>query len=313
VPLLYTFVRLQQRKTRNDASPLMLMSLFSNKSFRAGLVLSMVFFAGIPSFFFTFGLYLQLGLGFSPLHAGLTSFPFALASGFASSRSDMLAKKLGTGVLRLGAVSLAVGMAINIVVLHLAGTDLKSWEIGPFLLISGFGLGCFIAPLTNLILAGIKGREAGSASGVLTTGQQVGGALGVALIGIVFFGLLSGNASAAAKEQGAKLQASLTAAHLPPAAVTAAVSQFEDCFTKRTKSKDPSQTPPGCEVPKSAPAAVSRAFATAGTQGQKDDFLHAIERTLFFEVGVFVVAALLVGFVPKVDPGQLGQGPPSAE
>jgi Na+/melibiose symporter-like transporter len=126
VPLLAGFVALQRRKTAAQASPLLLMTLFGNRSFRAGLVLSMVFFAGIPAFFFTFGLYLQIGLGFSPLHAGLTTVPFALASGIVSSRSDALAKRLGTDVLTVGAGTLAFGMVLLIVVLHQQGTELSS-------------------------------------------------------------------------------------------------------------------------------------------------------------------------------------------
>jgi EmrB/QacA subfamily drug resistance transporter len=313
LPVLYAFVRLQQRKTRDNASPLMLISLFHNQSFRAGLVLSLVFFAGIPAFFFTFGLYLQVGMGYSALHAGLTGFPFALATGIASSRSDALARRYGPNLLRFGAALLSVSMVINMVVLHLAGTDLKSWEIAPFLLISGFGLGCFIAPVTNVVLAGIKGREAGSASGVLTTGQQVGGALGVALIGILFFGLLGSHAAASANEQTGRLRASLLAQGLPAARVDAEVTQFHDCFVTRTKSKDPSRTPPGCAVPVSTPAPIVKAFVTAGTQSQRSNYLHSFERTLLFEVGVFALAAFLVGFLPRVDPAELGQAPPAAD
>ncbi len=309
VPVLYAFVRLQQRKTREGSSPLVLMSLFSNRSFSTGLVLSGVFFAGIPAFFFTFGLYLQVGLGFSPLHAGLTSFPFALASGFASSRSDGLAKRLGTGVLRLGALLLALGMTVTIVVLHLAGTDLQSWQISPVLLLSGYGLGCFIAPLTNLILAGIQGREAGSASGVLTTGQQVGGVLGVALVGLVFFGLLGSHAPQAARDQVPALRSGLSG-------VTGSeqlVASFQDCFVRRTRSKEPSMTPTGCALPKDTPPQAIGAYVAASQQAQREDFLHAIERTLLFEVAVFLLAAGLVSRIPKVEPGQLGQAAPVME
>ncbi|MGB8651973.1 MAG: MFS transporter [Mycobacteriales bacterium] len=308
VPLLVTFAVLQHRKTRAGASPLLLTTLFSNKSFRAGLVLSLVFFAGVPAFFFSFGLYLQVGLGFTPLHAGLTSFPFAVASGLAASRSDQLARRLGTGVLRLGALMLALGMVATIVVLHVAGTDLHSYQIGPVLLISGFGLGCFIAPLTNLVLAGIHGREAGSASGVLSTTQQVGGALGVALIGIVLFGLLGGHAHDAAQGESTALRRGLATA-LPPGSVDPALGVFESCFVKRAKSPDPSVTPPGCAAARAGSAGA--VIGQAGTQARKDNFLWSIERTLVVEVGLFLVAAALVGLLPPVPTGTLGQPVPA--
>jgi EmrB/QacA subfamily drug resistance transporter len=313
IPVLAGFVVLQRRKTRENRSPLVLMTLFSNQSFRVGLVVSLVFFAGIPAFFFTFGLYLQIGLGYSALHAGLTGFPFAVGTGIASSRSDQLAKRLGNNVLRLGAGLLSLSMVVNIVVLHHFGTDLKSWDIAPFLLFSGLGLGCFIAPLTNLILAGIRGREAGSASGVLTTGQQIGGALGVAVIGIIFFGLLTSHADTAGRVEAGRLHTSLVSAGLPAAAADAAVARFQHCFVLQTKSPDPTLTPSGCEIPAGTPKPVVQAFTRAADEGRKADFQHAFERTLLYEVGVFLAAALLVSFLPKVEPAGLEQAASAVE
>ena len=304
VPVLWAFVAVQRRKTAANASPLVLMTLFGNQSFRVGLVVSLVFFAGIPAFFFTFGLYLQIGLGFSALHAGLTGFPFALGTAIASSQSDRITKRIGTNILRFGAGLLSLSMVILIGAVHHFGTGITSWDIAPFLLLSGLGLGCFVAPLTNLILAGIHGREAGSASGVLTTGQQVGGALGVAVVGIVFFGLLSSHASAAAHAARTRL----------PAAVPATVaSHFEGCFVTQSKAPDPSVTPAGCGIPTGTPATIQAAFGRAAAYGRRVDFVHAFERTLLYEVGVFLLAALLVTFLPRVDPASLGHGPPAAE
>ena len=313
VPLLAGFVLLQRSKTRREANPLLLMTLFSSQAFRAGLVLSLVFFAGIPAFFFTFSLYLQVGLGFSALHAGLTTFPFAIGSAIASARSDSLAKRLGTGVLTLGAAVLAVSMVAVIVDLRLAGTDLHAYEIGPVLFVAGLGLGLFIAPLTNLVLAGIKGREAGSASGVLSTTQQIGGALGVALVGLVLFGLLGGHAGDAARQQRAHLGRALVTAGLPTGAAQPALARFEGCFVTRAKAPDPSTTPTGCATPTNGPPAVGAAFAAAGRQANKENFLYAFERTLLFEVLVFGAACLLVQLLPKVEVGTLGQAQPAGE
>ena len=312
-PCLGVFVALQRSKTARSANPLLLMTLFANRSFRAGLVLSLVFFAGIPAFFFTFSLYLQGGLGFSALHSGLTTLPFALGSAFASARSDRLAKRLGTGVLTLGAGLLTASMVAAIIDLHLAGTDLHAWQIAPVLLVAGLGLGCFIAPLTNLVLAGIQGREAGSASGVLSTSQQIGGAIGVALIGLVLFGVLGGNAPQAAQQESASLSRALTAAGVPAAQAAAATAGFEHCFVLQAKAPDPSVTPAGCAAPSTATAATTAAFAVAGKKANENNFLHAIERTLIFEIIVFGAACLISRRLPKVAPGQLGQARPPAE
>lgn len=299
IPCLVGFVLLQRRKTAANASPLLLMTLFGNRSFRAGLVLSMVFFAGIPAFFFSFSLYLQIGLGFSALHAGLTTFPFALASGITSSRSDGLAQKLGTNVLTLGAVIMAVGMLAVIATVHLGGPGISSYAIGPVLVISGLGFGLFIGPVTNVVLAGIQGREAGSASGVLSTVQQIGGALGLAFIGLVLFGILSGNASSAFQQEKGRLTSSLTAAGLPSAAVGPAVDHFGVCFVERAKSPDPSAVPAGCATPAGTAPAVAKAFAASADKARADNFVHAIERTLLFDVVVFLLAAVLTRALPK--------------
>ncbi len=293
-PFLVAFVWLQRRKTAANQSPLLLMTLFGNRSFRAGLALSLVFFAGIPAFFFSFGLYLQIGLGFSPLHAGLTTVPFALASAALSTRSDGLAKRLGTNLLTVGAAIIVIGMLALIVTLHEGGTGISSWQVAPVLLIPGIGFGCFLAPLTNLVLSGIPGREAGAASGVLSTVQQVGGALGLAVIGLILFGLLGGNAATAARQETPRLTQALGSA-----ATSAGVQRFEDCFVRRTKARDPSVVPTGCAL---QPGAQAAAFRAASERARKANFLHAVERTLLFEVGIFVVALLLTRALPTVAP-----------
>jgi EmrB/QacA subfamily drug resistance transporter len=312
VPLLVGFVVLQRRKTARNASPLLLMTLFGNRSFRAGLALSSVFFLGIAPFFFTFALYLQVGLGYSALHSGLTTFPFAIGTGIASSRSDGLAKRLGRDVLTLGCAVLATAMAGLILVLHLTGTTPRAYELAPLLFLAGLGLGLFVAPLTNVILAGITGREAGSASGALSTVQQIGGALGVALIGILLFGLLGGHAQAAAADQVPALRSRLTAAGLPAPAVDQATGQFSRCFTARAKAPDPSAEVPGCAPPPGAPPQVSEALASAGRTANARNFQHTIERTLVAEVVVFLSALLFVLGLPRVRREQLERQPEPA-
>ena len=303
VPVLVAFVMLQRRKTRRGADPLLLMTLFANRAFRAGLLLSGVFFLGIAPFFFVFSLYLQIGLGFSALHSGLTTLPFAIGSALASSRSDGLAKRLGTRVLALGSGLLAVGMLGTVVVVHAVGVDLHAWQIGPVLFVSGLGLGLFVAPLTNLVLAGITGRETGSASGVLSTTQQIGGALGVAVIGIVLFGLLGGGAASAARREATSLPARLHAAGVPLQASGPVVRRFADCFTRRAGSPDPSATPAGCQPPRGQ-RQVGAVLADAGHHATAENFRHATERTLLLEVLVFGAACLVVRLLPDVDTEQ---------
>lgn len=62
------------------------------------------------------------------------------------------------------------------------------WWLTPGLFVDGLGMGLVIAPVTSVVLAGVEPQLVGSAAGVLATVQQVGGALGIALIGLLYYG-----------------------------------------------------------------------------------------------------------------------------
>lgn len=314
VPVLVGFVVYQLRKTRADDSPLILMTLFRERSFRVGIGVSLVFFSGLGAFFFTFTLYLQIGFGLTPLQAGLTTFPFAIGSGLASARSAKLTERLGTKILWIGASLLSLGMLAVIATLHLIGTDLRSYEIYPSLLVSGVGLGLFIAPITNVVLAGIRSEGAGSASGVLSTMQQVGGAVGVALLGVLFFSLLGANADRSSAAALPQVRQQLAAAGLSPAAVDVVAAGFQRCFSDRAHSNNPQASPPSCQPPPPRPgqpapapelqqrvAAVLSSAGGPGSVAQRKSFSRSEQQTLFYEVVVFALAGLLVLRLPKVD------------
>ena len=194
VPLFALFVLYERRKTRKDNSPLVVLGLFGERAFVSGLLLNVVFFSGVAAFFLTFSLFLQIGLGFTALHSGLTTIPFSVGTAIASAVSVRLAPRLGRAILSLGCLLLVVGMLGVMATVSRYGEAIHSWQLLPALVVCGLGLGCTIPPLINVILAGISRRNVGSASGVLSTTQQFGGALGVAIIGVIFFGLLSSQA-----------------------------------------------------------------------------------------------------------------------
>jgi Na+/melibiose symporter-like transporter len=137
VPALAAFALLQRRTSARNGHPLIRWSLFHQRSFVAGSVLSLVFFLGVAPFFFVFSIYLQTGLGFSALATGLTVLPFAVGSGIASYRSSDIAKRLGKGVLALGAALMGLGMAFVIVTIHQTGTTVNGYELIPSLLVAG--------------------------------------------------------------------------------------------------------------------------------------------------------------------------------
>lgn len=313
VPLLAAFAAYEQRKTRRDDSPLVWMDLFRDRAFAVGLLLSMVFFAGLPPFFFTFTLYLQIGLGYTALGAGLTGFSFAVGSGLASSRSDKVARRLGNNVLKLGTAVLAVGMTLVLLTVHLVGVHPHGYQFVPALLVSGIGLGFFVAPVTNIILAGIHSRSAGSASGVLSTAQQIGGAIGVAVVGVIFFTLIGVNSSGASDRVTPNLHQELTALQLPAPAVDRIVTGFSRCFSDRAHAKDPSSTPASCRL--AAPAGTPPATAERiGALVQKEaapgalahTFSTSFQQVLLYEIGVFLLAFGVCFALPAVNPAVLG-------
>ncbi len=300
-PVMLVLFVLYERSLPETKFPLVQLSLFRIRSFSVGVAISAVFIAGIPAFFFTFSLMVQVGLGFSALNAGLTTIPWSLASAVASAMSTRVAPRLGKYTIAIGSTLLVIGMFGVIGTLHLEGTNLTGWELIPAFVVSGLGLGTVIAPLLNIILAGVPGRDAGSASGVLTTFQQLGGAIGVAVVGVVFFGLLSSRAPDAITTVTPQLQSQLAAANLPAPAAQAAISTFSTCFKEQASSSDPTAPPPAnCRTSGSAP--VQAAFASAAQTALGRDFVSSVERILFFNVGFWALTGILSMLLPRTRP-----------
>jgi EmrB/QacA subfamily drug resistance transporter len=181
VPLLAAFVRTQRRA----AAPLLPPGLFAHRSFSAGLAVSIVFYAGMASFFLVLAIYLQEGRGQDALGSGLTFTP--LAAGYLAA--SIAAPRLGRRALRLGGLVRAAGLAGLAAAVELGAS---TGALVPILLVDGIGMGLLTAPLVATVLAGMDPRDAGAATGVLSTAQQVGNTIGVAVIGAVFYGALGG-------------------------------------------------------------------------------------------------------------------------
>ncbi len=300
-PVMLALFILYERSLPSTRFPLVQLSLFRIRSFSVGVAISAIFIAGIPAFFFTFSLMLQVGLGFSALNAGLTTIPWSLASAVASFMSTRVAPRLGKYTIAIGSALLVIGILGVIGTLHLQGTKVTGWDLIPSFIVSGLGLGTVIAPLLNIILAGVPGRDAGSASGVLTTFQQLGGAIGVAVVGVVFFGLLTSRAPDAIATVTPQLQSQLAAANVPPQTASALVAKFSTCFKEQASASDPSAPIPGCSRTSASPQ-VSNAFAAAAQTGLARDFVTSVERILFFNVGFWALTGILSMLLPRARP-----------
>jgi EmrB/QacA subfamily drug resistance transporter len=305
---------LYERSLPSTRFPLVQLSLFRIPSFRVGVAISAVFIAGIPAFFFTFSLMLQVGLSYSALNAGLTTIPWSLGSAVASAMSTRVAPRLGKWTIAIGSALLVIGILGIMLTLHQVGTSVTGWDLIPSFLISGLGLGTVIAPLLNIILAGVPGRDAGSASGVLTTFQQLGGAIGVAVVGVVFFGLLSSRATTAIATVTPQLQSQLAAAGVPPSQAEASIATFTRCFKAQAASSDPTQPIPGCPAASTAPTTnpVTNAFNRAASVALGRTFVSSVERILFFNVGFWALTGILSMFLPRTRPQQPAAAQPAA-
>jgi EmrB/QacA subfamily drug resistance transporter len=186
--ILGDFVHQQLRLTRAGAGALLDLGLFKQRSFSAGLA-TQLFLAGAQASFFVYlALYLQQGRGLNPLDAGLVFTILAVAYVVASGPAPDLTARYGRAVVAAGGASLALGLGLFALAVHEIGVGGSILELAPGLVLVGAGIGLCFTPLSSTVLGAVDPARMGSASGMLSTTQQVGFALGVAITGVIFFG-----------------------------------------------------------------------------------------------------------------------------
>ena len=219
--LLLGFAAQQRRLARRGGEPLLPPAMFRARSFSAGLLTQLVFWCGQASFFLVLALYLQQGRGLGALDAGLVFTTMAIAYVAASAQAPALVLRFGRRLLTIGALVLASGHGLLLAAVAHVGVGGSIVPLVPGLVVIGAGMGLLLVPLTTTILSSVDTRHAGGASGAVTTVQNVGGALGVAITGVVFFGALHGGYAHALElslgELGALLLAVAALTRLLPA------------------------------------------------------------------------------------------------
>ncbi|MFG2329463.1 MFS transporter [Streptomyces sp. NPDC048604] len=181
----------EKYKTKKDGSPLVELSLFKVKSFAAGIAVQLTFGVVMGVFFLVWTLYMQKGLGWTPLKAGLTGVPFSIAVSAAAGMSvQKLVPRFGRKVLQGGALIMATGVLLYIWEAGRYGTSIAPWQMVLPLVVMGAGMGLIVAPLTDAVLSQVPREHAGSASGLINTTGQMGNALGLGLVSVVFFGVI---------------------------------------------------------------------------------------------------------------------------
>ena len=163
------------------------------QSYTLGSLIALVYFGGFTAIFFIFTLFLQNGLGYSALVAGLAITPFALGSAAASALGGRIVNRFGRPLVAIGLLGVVLGLAATVLVLHLAPHAPAPWVTAGPLLVAGLGSGLVIAPNQTLTLAEVPVSHAGSGAGMLQTGQRIGAAAGIAAVGSLFFSSLADN------------------------------------------------------------------------------------------------------------------------
>ncbi len=173
---------------RRSAHPVIERSLFRNRGFVAGVVFLASFFVAMNGLMLIVNLFIQIGLGFTPMHTGLAMTPLALGLAVGAATSGAaLGPKFGRKVLHGGLLVIGLGMVGLWLTINHLGTSAGGWDLAPALFVVGLGSGAIFAPLFDIILADLGDQEVGTGSGVLNAAQQFSGALGVAIIGTLFF------------------------------------------------------------------------------------------------------------------------------
>src|SRR5215217_269507 len=177
--LLASFVVIELR----SKAPLVRLSIFRVRSLLTANVVMLLVASGMFAMFFFNTLYIQRVLGYGPLEAGLAFLPFTAGVMLSAGLASQFAPRVGVRpVAGLGMVVSAIGMLL-LVRIPVDGSYLA--DVLPSLVVTSLGMGAVFMPLTLIATTGLKDEDQGLASGLFNTSQQIGGALGLAILSTV--------------------------------------------------------------------------------------------------------------------------------
>lgn len=238
--LLITFVVHCQRRQSRDGSAVLPLALFRDRGFSAGVISQAAFQGSMNAFTLPLMFYLQLALDYSALGAGLNLLAFSLGSVAATAIAVPLVPRLGRYLVTIGAAFMAAGFLWALTIIGAEGDSFTAWAAVAPMLLAGVGLSAIVIPLVDVALATVPIDDAGAASGVLTTSQQLGAAVGVAVSMTVFSAVLDGDWNRAQALDA--LRASVTATVIGLGAVAAASFALPGVRAERRRRQSLSRT-----------------------------------------------------------------------
>jgi EmrB/QacA subfamily drug resistance transporter len=176
IALLAAFLLIERR----SIEPLVRLSIFRLRTVRAANVAMFFVASGLFAFFFFTTLYMQRVLDYGPLEAGLAFLPFTAGVIVGAGLSQALVAKVGARELPLIGMAMAIVGLLLFVRLQPDGSYVS--DLLPGMILASIGMGLTFVPVTLIATSGIPGDDAGLASGLFNTSQQVGGALGLAIL-----------------------------------------------------------------------------------------------------------------------------------
>jgi MFS family permease len=184
--LLVTFVVIETRTSH----PLLPMRVILDRNRGGAFLSALLIGVGLFGVFLFLTFYLQVTLGYSALMTGVAFLPFTFGIIGGAGVSAALQTRFGPRVLMFSGMLLA---AIGMVLLTRIGVDTGFWShVFPGELVMSFGLGRTVGPLSNTALVGVADHDAGVASALINTTQQIGGSLGTALLNTIFTSAVAG-------------------------------------------------------------------------------------------------------------------------
>ena len=185
--LLALFYAHQRRLIGRGGQPVLNPLLFKQRAFAVGMPIALIYNISVGSFFFVLALYLQQGRGMTALHSGLLFIGLGLPYLATSMRSGKLAARFGRKLMIFGCLVQGAGYVLLDLTVHEAGAGRSICWLIPAMAVIGGGMGLAYAPMFGVVMGGVNPEHSSSASGLLSTVQQIGGATGIAVAGIIFF------------------------------------------------------------------------------------------------------------------------------
>ncbi|MDK8435617.1 MFS transporter [Brevibacterium sp. GP-SGM9] len=185
---LVFWTKWERRYAARGRPPMVDLNLFKIRSFSNGSIIIALYFMGVTSVWVLVAMYMQQGLGHTALAAGMIGLPAALVSAVSADVSGRFVFQVGRRLVVWGIVTCLLGLVSTILVVYLVSQGIGSeWWMLLSLVFIGAAQGMVISPNQTLTLQDVPLRYAGSAGGVLQTGQRIGTSMGLAIMTALAF------------------------------------------------------------------------------------------------------------------------------